>query len=100
MVRKRVSIRASERGARKIVRAREKLAALARGGSAEHPIEVTSSAVVETRVRNLRCPQCESTYRIVDHVAPAAGLRRVDVRCQLCGTPRALWFALVSDEPS
>ncbi|HEY1557701.1 MAG TPA: MJ0042-type zinc finger domain-containing protein [Kofleriaceae bacterium] len=100
MVRKRVSRRADERAARKIVRDREKLAALSRGGSSDHPIEVPSSAVVETRVRNSPCPQCEGTYRIVEHTSPSSGLRRVDVRCQLCGTPRALWFRLVSDEPS
>lgn len=100
MVRKRVSRRADERMARKLVRDREKLAALSRGGSAEHPIEVTSAAVVETRVNNSTCPQCAGTYRIVEHTSPASGLRRVDVRCTQCGTKRALWFRLVSKEPS
>nr|HEX4314567.1 MJ0042-type zinc finger domain-containing protein [Kofleriaceae bacterium] len=82
------------------MRAREKLAALERGGSAEHPIVVTSSAVIEIRVSHSTCPQCQGEYRIVDHTAPAAGRRRVDVRCQLCGTPRTLWFSIVPDEPS
>jgi predicted Zn finger-like uncharacterized protein len=100
MVRKRVSRRVDERAARRLVRDREKLAALSPGGSAEHPIAVASAAVVETRVRNSTCPQCEGTYRIVEHTAPASGLRQVDVRCQLCGTPRTLWFRLISDEPS
>jgi len=100
MVRKRVSRRAEERAARRLVRDREQLAALSRGGSAEHPIGVPSAAMVETRVRNSTCPQCEGTYRIVEHTSPSSGLRRVDVRCQLCGTPRALWFRLVSNEPS
>ena len=100
MVRKRIARRAEERAARRLVRDREKLAALSRGGSAEHPIEVPSSAVVETRVNNSTCPQCEGTYRIVEHTSPSSGLRRVDVRCQQCGAPRALWFRLVSDDPS
>ena len=100
MVRKRVSRRAEERAARRLVRDREKLAAMSRGGSAEHPIPVTSAAVVETRVNNSTCPQCEGEYRIVEHTSPASGLRRVDVRCMRYGTPRALWFRLVSDEPS
>ena len=100
MVRKRVSRRAEERAARRLVRDRERLAALSRGGSAEHPIGIPSAAMVETRVRNASCPQCEGTYRIVEHTSPVSGLRRVDVRCQQCGAPRALWFRLVSDEPS
>jgi len=100
MVRRRVSRRADERAARKLVRDREKLAALSRGGTSDHPIQVTSAAVIETRALNSTCPQCEGTYRIVEHTSPASGLRRVDVRCQRCGTPRALWFRLVSDEPS
>jgi len=100
MVRKRVARRVDERAARKLVRDREKLAAMTRGGTAEHPIEVSSSAVVETRVGNSTCPQCEGTYRILEHTSPASGLRRVDVRCHRCGAPRALWFRLVSDEPN
>ena len=100
MVRKRTSRRAEERAARRLVRDREKLAAMTRGGSAEHPIGVPSAAVVETRVRNSTCPQCEGEYRIIEHTSPASGLRRVDVRCQRCGTPRSWWFRLVSDEPS
>jgi predicted Zn finger-like uncharacterized protein len=100
VVRNRVTRRADERAARKLVRDREKLAALSRGGSAEHPIGVPSAAVIEVRVRNATCPQCEGAYRLVEHEAPESGLRRVDVRCLQCGTPRSLWFRLVSDEPS
>jgi predicted Zn finger-like uncharacterized protein len=100
MVRKRVSRRADERAARRLVRDREKLAAMSRGGSSEHPILVPSAAVVEVRVHHSTCPQCEGAYRIVEHASPASGLRRVDVRCQRCGTPRALWFRLGSDQPS
>jgi predicted Zn finger-like uncharacterized protein len=100
MVRKRVSRRAEERAARQLVRDRERLAALSPGGSAEHPIPVTSAAVVEGRTLSTTCPQCEGSYRIVEHTSPASGLRRVDVRCQLCRTQRTLWFRLISDDPS
>jgi predicted Zn finger-like uncharacterized protein len=98
VVRKRTARRADERAARKLVRDREKLAALSRGSSAAHPIGVPSAAVIEVRVRNSACPQCEGEYRIVEHTSPKSGLRRVDVRCQQCGTPRTLWFRLVSDD--
>lgn len=78
---------------------RERLAALSRGGSRERPIEVASAAVVEVRVGAMTCPRCEiGSYRIAEHVAPAAGLRRVDVACRHCSVPRSLWFRLVQRE--
>jgi len=77
---------------------RERLAALERGGSRTRPIPVGSAAVVEVRAAALACPRCGGRYRIAEHVAPAAALRRVDVTCRHCGTPRSLWFRLVPRE--
>lgn len=96
----RTARRAHERATRQLVRDREKLAALSTGGSREHPIHVDSAAVVEVRVRSLGCPQCAGTYRLIDHRAPASGLREVDVKCDQCGAPRTLWFKLVTSEPN
>jgi hypothetical protein len=79
---------------------RELLASLSPGGSPERPIKVTSAAVVEVRTAALSCPLCGGTYRLHEHVAPASGLRRVDVTCRHCSTPRSLWFRLVSNEPN
>jgi predicted Zn finger-like uncharacterized protein len=79
---------------------REKLAALSAGGSPERPIKVGSASVVEIRTAALACPLCGGSYRIEDHVSAASGLRRVDVACRHCSTPRSLWFRLVSFEPS
>ena len=98
--RPRTERRIAERDARRLVRDREKLAALSAGGAREHPIVVTSAAVIEVRVNASSCPQCNGPYRLVDHAAPAAGLRELSVRCQLCGTPRTLWFRIASDEPN
>ena len=98
--RPRTERRIAERDLRRLVREREKLAALSTGGAAEHPIVVTSSSVVEVRVTSLACPQCEGEYRVLEHLAPKAGLREVIVRCQMCGTKRTLWFKIVSDEPN
>jgi predicted Zn finger-like uncharacterized protein len=97
---KRRSRRDEERAARQLVRDRERLAALSPGGTAERPIAVPSAAVVEGRALNATCPQCGGGYRILEHASPASGLRRVDVRCQMCRTPRTLWFRLTSDAPS
>jgi hypothetical protein len=80
---------------------RERLAKLSAGGTPGWPIKVASASVVEVRTSSLVCPECElGDYRIEEHVAPAAGLRRVDVRCRYCGAPRSLWFRLVANEPN
>jgi predicted Zn finger-like uncharacterized protein len=96
--RKRTAQRERERALRKLVRDREKLAALSPGGSEQRPIHVTSASVVEVRVSHLTCPQCEGAYRVKEHSSPASGIRKVDVVCVLCGTPRTLWFRIGSDE--
>jgi len=57
MIRKRTARREQERAARRLVRDREKLAALSPGGSDAHPIDVTSAAVVEGRARAIPCVQ-------------------------------------------
>ncbi len=98
--RPRTERRILERAARKLVRDREQLAALSPGGSRERPIEVTSAAVIELRVESLPCVQCAGQYRIREHVAPASGIRRVDVTCRRCSAPRSLWFRIVSVEPN
>jgi hypothetical protein len=96
----RTARREKERAARQLVRDREKLASLVAGGSADRPIEVVSSAVIETRVRSMPCPQCESQLDVVDHRSAGQGMRAVDVKCRICGVPRTLWFRIVSDEPN
>lgn len=96
----RTARRAEERDLRQLVRDREKLALLSPGGTRERPIEVGSAAVVEVRAGALPCPQCGGAYRIKEHASPESGIRRLEVKCNLCGTPRTLWFRLVSDEPN
>ena len=98
--RKRTERRERERAARALVRDKEKLAALSPGGSRDRPMQLASASVVETRVRNLACPQCNGHYKIGEHRAPESGIREVAVRCQICGVSRVLWFRLISVEPS
>jgi predicted Zn finger-like uncharacterized protein len=90
--------RVQERAARQLVRDREKLAALVAGGAREHPIVVTSAAVIEGRTESLPCPQCEGAYRIAEHRSEGAGMRAVDVKCRQCGVGRTLWFRIAADE--
>ncbi len=79
---------------------REKLAAVSPGGAASRPIEVASAAVIEVRAAALACPHCRGEYRIHEHTRPVPGLRKVDVACRQCSTPRSLWFRIVPDEPN
>jgi hypothetical protein len=92
--------RARERAARRLVRDKEKLALREVGGSREHPIEVDASPVIEIRVHAMRCPQCDGTYKIVDHRSAGQGMRPVDVTCNVCGAPRTLWFRIVEPLPN
>jgi len=77
---------------------REQLALLSRGGSRELPIAVASAAVIEVRANALACPCCGGSYRLGEHVAPARGLRRVDVTCRQCSRARSLWFRIDARE--
>ena len=92
--------RARERAARDLVKDRERLAKLERGGTQEHPIEVGSAAVVEVRIHGMQCPQCAGHYQIVDHRSAGQGMRPVDVKCNVCGAARTLWFRIVEDQPN
>lgn len=98
--RERTERREREREARKLVRVKERLSKLERGGTQEHPIEVGSSAVVEVRIHGMQCPQCAGHYQIVDHRSAGQGIRPVDVKCNVCGAPRTLWFRIVEDQPN
>ncbi len=74
---------------------------LSRGTARELPIRVSSASVVEVRTAALTCPSCTiGSFRIEDHVSVAAGVRRVDVICRHCATPRSLWFRLEPREPN
>jgi hypothetical protein len=80
--------------------AQERLAALSPGGSPQRAIPVASAAVIEVRAAATPCPQCGGLYRLHEHTRPLPGIRRVDVACRQCSTPRTLWFRIVETEPS
>jgi hypothetical protein len=79
---------------------REQLASLQPGGSPRRAIDVTSAAVIEPRAATMPCPHCGGLYRIHEHTRPVPGLRKVDVACRQCSTPRSLWFRIVVNEPN
>jgi hypothetical protein len=98
--RPRTEQRVRERDARRLVRDREKLAALSEGGSPERAFEVTSSSVIPVRARAQKCPQCGGTQLLDEETAESAILRATHMTCQLCGTKRVYWFKITSPLPS
>jgi hypothetical protein len=97
--RPRTERRIAERDARRLVRDRERLAALERGGAPDHPIEVPSSSVIEVRARATPCPQCGGELAVDDH-ASEAGVRVVAVTCRRCHVARRLWFRIIGVDAS
>ena len=55
--------------------------------------------MIETRIIHTRCIQCDGEYKLREHVRDS-GIRRVDVKCVQCGTPRSIWFEIVTDDPN
>ena len=95
--RDRTARRISERAARGLVRDREKLDALAPGGSAARPIVLESAALIELRATRTPCPQCDGELQLLSHDAVVVDERRLRVarlRCRTCGAPRQRWYAL------
>jgi hypothetical protein len=92
--------RRRDRVTRQLIRDRERLAVLEVGGSSDRPFHVASASVIEVRVRNLECPQCRGTYKLVDHRAPGRGLRQTTVICNQCGISRDLWFKVITHDPN
>lgn len=98
--RPRTQRRADQRATRKLIHDRERLWLLSPGGSAERPITVPSSAVIDARVAALRCPQCEGDYALREHDIERSGDRVVSVTCKLCHVARKIWFRLGSTSPN
>ena len=86
-----------QRAATKEVRAREKLNLAALGGNQGRAIEVSTPAVISSKVRSMRCHQCAGELEHAEQSARStdAGLRRVvETRCRRCHAPRTIWFAI------
>lgn len=102
-VRARTERREQQRGLRREVRERERMAHVAPGGAADRPILVTSAAVIEVRARSERCVHCAGELELRRHTAPVAGegrLREVELVCRVCHAARRLWFQVQPVLPS
>jgi hypothetical protein len=92
--------RERERAMQRLVRDKQKLAALEPGGSPERPIEVASSSVIPVRARSLRCPLCDGSLRLDEESAQSAILRAAHMTCASCGVRREIWFVIRPSLPS
>ncbi len=91
--------REAERETKKLMRDRERLAALSPGGAPDRPIEVSSASEVEIAARAAPCIQCGGIVRIDEHLAETIGamrLRITHVSCPACGTKRVVYFRIGS----
>ncbi len=93
MTRSRTVRRQLEREQRKLDDARWKLALLGEGFQVSRPIEVDSASQIEPHVRGMRCPVCDVSFHVLDHVARPSG-RDVTARCPQCGRKPHLYFII------
>ncbi|MET0341792.1 MAG: hypothetical protein ABW252_12380 [Polyangiales bacterium] len=96
--RARTLMRVDARKRESLVSDREALRRLEPGGSREHPLDVSSASVVETRAASERCFRCDAPLRVEEHASErsASGLLRVvKLRCPQCGATRALYVRIV-----
>ena len=87
--------REQARALRKDVRRTEALAGKLPGGAPEHPIDVTSAAVVDGKARGTPCIQCGCDLEVRGERATATArgvLREIALACRRCHAPRTLWF--------
>ena len=84
----------------KFIAARERLAALEPGGTAESPMNVESASQIEVRALSMPCLRCDGPYRLDEHTAERFGSRQVRVlrvHCGHCGAPRELFFRVAPE---
>ena len=96
--RPRTEKRIEARTARKLVKLKQQLARLERGGSPEQPIIVPTPAVIGTKAASHPCPLCGGALRGQEQRAEVLGerrLRAINAVCQTCGAPNTLWFQIV-----
>jgi hypothetical protein len=89
--------RERERALSKLQNAREQLFRLELGGSAQRPLLVVSSAVVEAHAESVPCPRCDGKQGVLEHVAvtvSGARVREVRLRCRQCASERSMWFRI------
>jgi hypothetical protein len=87
--------REQERELRKDVARAERATRALPGGAPDHPVDVSSAAVIEPRARAATCVRCGGELELRRDRAsstPRGILREIELACRLCHAPRTLWF--------
>ena len=95
--RSRTQRREDERKVKKLLVAKEKLAAFEEGASPERPIALDSASQVEVHAASMTCPLCGDHFRVIEHTVLHQGgrsLRVARVVSPQCGRERQLYFVL------
>jgi hypothetical protein len=90
--------RSLARETQKELERRRKLFQSLPGGSAEHPLQVASASVIETRAQSIPCALCQAACVVRSHTATALGQRRlrvVTLGCRGCGEPQVAYFEIL-----
>src|SRR5690349_14087743 len=98
-VRARTARRIEARANAAVVRDKERLARLERGGNPERPIAVTTASLVEPDARGRPCPLCGGPLRVLEHAA-REGLRVVRAVCTQCGVSRDVYYRVDPPHPN
>ena len=98
-VRARTARRVEARANAAVVRDKERLARLERGGNPAHPIALTTASLVEPDARSRPCPLCAGALRVLEHGA-REGLRVVRAVCTQCGVARDIYYRIDSPRPN
>lgn len=80
--------------------ARERLASLEPGGSAQYPMNVVSASQIEVRALSMPCLRCDGPYRLDEHTAEQFGRRQIRVireHCGHCGARRTVFFQVAPE---
>jgi hypothetical protein len=85
--------RAKDRETVKDARQRLRLALLEPGGSAERPLGVATSHLVEPVAASMPCPVCGGSVRVLEHVVQDR-LRVAHVQCSMCNVARSIYFRI------
>ncbi len=96
--RSRTERREAERRAKSLREDQKRLALLEPGGNPDRPLEVESASLVEPIAEKLGCIHCDGHLRTDSHDAEAVDgqlLRRVQLHCARCDTPRTAWVRVV-----
>lgn len=97
---KRTLERKQERARERLAADRERLFELEAGGAPRVALQVPSPSVIDAHAARVPCPRCDGKLELIEQAAvtlDGVRLREARLKCRACGTPRSLWFRILSE---